>query len=81
MNLATLRHMKSSILAHAGFAIEQAPDFWRITPQAEPDSIYIAQSHPTNPSRTIAMGKTVAEIRAKQRAKLPLIPNIRTPEA
>jgi predicted Zn-dependent protease len=68
------------ILARAGFAIEQAPDFWRIMSQAEPDSIYIAQSHPTNPARTIAMGKTVAEIRAKQRANLPLIPNIRTPE-
>lgn len=65
------------ILARAGFAIEQAPDFWRIMSQAEPDSIYIAQSHPTNPARTIAMGKTVAEIRAKQRAGQPLIPNIR----
>lgn len=69
------------ILARAGFAIEQAPDFWRIMSQAEPDSIYIAQSHPTNPARTIAMGKTIAEIRARQRAHLPLIPNIRTPDA
>lgn len=69
------------ILARAGFAIEQAPDFWRIMSQAQPDSIYIAQSHPTNPARTIAMGKTVAEIRAKQRARQPLIPNIRTPDA
>lgn len=68
------------ILARAGFSIEQAPDFWRIMSQASPDSIYITQSHPTNPSRTIAMGKTVVEIRAKQRAKQPLIPNIRTPE-
>ena len=68
------------ILARAGFAIEQAPDFWRIMSQASPDSIYISQSHPTNPGRTIAMGKTVAEIRAKQRAGQPLIPNIRSKE-
>lgn len=65
------------ILARAGYKIEDAPDFWRIMSQANPDSIYIAQSHPTNPARTIAMGKTVAEIRAKQRAGMPLIPNIR----
>jgi beta-barrel assembly-enhancing protease len=65
------------ILARAGYRIEEAPDFWRIMSQANPDSIYIAQSHPTNPARTIAMGKTVAEIRAKQRAGQPLIPNIR----
>ena len=65
------------ILARAGFTIEQAPDFWRIMSQAEPDAIYIAQTHPTNPARTIAMTKTIAEIRAKQRAHQPLIPNIR----
>lgn len=69
------------ILARAGFAIEQAPDFWRIMSQAEPDAIYIAQSHPTNPTRTIAMTKTIAEIRAKQRAQQPLIPNIRHNDA
>ena len=64
------------ILARAGFMIEQAPDFWRMMSQAEPDAIYISQTHPNNPSRTIAMTKTVAEIRAKQRAHQPLLPNI-----
>ncbi len=67
------------ILARAGFAIEQAPDFWRIMSQASPDSIYISQSHPTNPARTIAMVKTVAEIRGKQRGGQRLIPNILRP--
>lgn len=67
------------ILARAGFAIEQAPDFWRIMSQASPDSIYISQSHPTNPARTIAMGKTVTEIRAKQRGGQRLVPNILRP--
>ncbi len=65
------------ILAQAGYKIEDAPDFWRIMSQANPDSVYISSSHPTNPARTIAMGKTVAEIRAKQKAGQPLIPNIR----
>lgn len=65
------------ILARAGFKIEEAPDFWRIMSQAEPDAIYISTTHPNNPARTIAMTKTVAEIRAKQRARQPLIPNIR----
>jgi hypothetical protein len=69
------------ILARAGYAIEQAPDFWRILSQAQPDSAYLAQSHPSNPARTIAMSKTVAEIRAKQRTHQPLLPNIHTPEA
>lgn len=65
------------ILARAGFAIEQAPDFWRMMSQAEPDAIYISTTHPNNPERTIAMEKTVAEIRAKQRAGQKLVPNIR----
>jgi predicted Zn-dependent protease len=65
------------ILARAGYRIEEAPDFWRIMSQAQPDAIYVTSSHPNNPARTIAMTKTVAEIRAKQRARQPLIPNIR----
>lgn len=68
------------ILARAGFPIEQAPDFWRMMSQAEPDAIYISQSHPNNPARTLAMGKTVVEIRAKQRTRQPLIPNIQPQE-
>lgn len=68
------------ILARAGFTIEQAPDFWRMMSQAEPDAIYVSSSHPNNPARTIAMGKTVAEIRAKQRSGQPLMPNIKPKE-
>ncbi len=68
------------ILARAGYRIEEAPDFWRIMSQAQPNAIYVTSSHPNNPARTIAMTKTVAEIRAKQRARQPLIPNIRRRE-
>jgi predicted Zn-dependent protease len=66
------------IMARAGHKIEAAPDVWRIMSQAQPDSIYVTHTHPNNPARTIAMEKTVAEIRTKQRSGLPLIPNIRT---
>lgn len=69
------------ILARAGYKIEDAPDFWRMMSQAQPDAVYVSSSHPNNPARTIAMGKTVAEIRAKQRAKQPLIPNLRPQDA
>lgn len=65
------------ILARAGYPIEQAPDFWRIMSMNEPDAIYVTSTHPNNPSRAIAMEKTIAEIRAKQRNNQPLLPNIR----
>jgi beta-barrel assembly-enhancing protease len=64
------------VLARAGYPIEDAPNFWRIMSQAEPNAIYVAQTHPTNPTRSIAMEKTVAEIREKQRQHQPLVPNI-----
>ncbi|MFZ4541809.1 MAG: M48 family metallopeptidase [Rickettsiales bacterium] len=65
------------ILARSGYRIEDAPDFWRIMSRLHPDSINMTSDHPNNPSRTIAMGKTVEEIRAKQKVGTPLIPNIR----
>jgi len=65
------------ILARAGFKLEDAPMFWREMSLAEPDAIYISTTHPNNPQRTIEMEKTVAEIRAKQKQGLPLLPNIR----
>jgi predicted Zn-dependent protease len=65
------------ILARAGYSINDAPMFWRVMSQANPDSIYIASTHPTNPARTIQMEKTVQEIHAKQRAGAPLVPNIK----
>lgn len=64
------------ILARAGFKIEEAPDFWRMMSIAEPRSVYISTTHPNNPTRTIEMQKAVAEIRAKQQAGSPLIPNV-----
>jgi predicted Zn-dependent protease len=65
------------ILARAGYAIEETPEFWRLMSQTEPRSIYVTSTHPNNPSRTIEMEKTVTEIRAKQQNGQPLLPNIR----
>lgn len=65
------------ILARAGFDIEEAPNFWRMMSQAEPNAIFISQTHPNNPARTIAMTKAVDEIRAKQEAHQALIPNVK----
>lgn len=69
------------ILARAGYPIEQAPNFWRAMSQYEPKGIYARTTHPTNAERFVAMNKTIAEIRAKQRAREPLLPNIRPKDA
>lgn len=65
------------ILARAGYPIEEAPNFWRVMSLSEPRSIYVTSTHPNNPSRTIAMEKTILEIRAKQQNNQVLLPNIR----
>lgn len=64
------------ILARAGYKIEDAPDFWRQMSIQVPDAIFATSTHPNNANRALAMQKTVAEIRAKQAAHQPLLPNI-----
>lgn len=63
------------ILARAGYDYAQAPAFWRQMSRANPDSIYIKTTHPTNPARTIQMNKTVEEINYKKTSNLALVPN------
>lgn len=62
------------ILARAGYAIENAPGFWREMSLLAPQAIYTTSTHPNNPARTVAMQKAVVEIRAKERANQPLVP-------
>lgn len=62
------------ILARAGYKIEQAPDFWRAMSQFDPTGIYASTTHPTNAERFVVMRKTIAEIRAKQKKRQPLLP-------
>ncbi len=64
------------ILARAGFKIEDAPGFWRAMSLNAPQAVYATTTHPNNPSRTVAMNNTVAEINAKKAAGQPLVPNI-----
>ncbi len=64
------------ILARAGYVIEDAPGFWRAMSLNAPQAVYATTTHPNNPSRTVAMEKTVTEINAKKAAGQPLIPNI-----
>jgi predicted Zn-dependent protease len=64
------------ILARAGYVIEDAPGFWRMMSLQAPQAVYATSTHPNNPSRTVAMQKAVAEIRAKQQAGQPLLPNL-----
>ncbi len=64
------------ILARAGYKIEDAPGFWRAMSLNAPRAVYSTTTHPNNPSRTVAMNNTVAEINAKKAAGQPLVPNI-----
>lgn len=64
------------ILDRAGYKIEDAPGFWRAMSINAPQAVYATTTHPNNPSRTVAMEKTVAEINAKKAAGQPLVPNI-----
>ena len=64
------------ILARAGYKIEDAPSFWRAMSLNAPQAVYATTTHPNNPSRTVAMEKTVAEINIKKAAGEPLVPNI-----
>ena len=65
------------ILARAAYKLEDAPEFWRAMSASDPKGIYGGQTHPSNPARYIAMNKTIAEIRAKQKANQPLTPNFK----
>ena len=67
------------ILAQAGGNIEEAPQFWRRMATLSPGAIQSSHmsTHPATPERFVALEETVKEIRAKQRAGLPLTPNLK----
>lgn len=70
------------MMARAGYAIDNAADFWRRMGAANPGAISLkrASTHPATPERFIALEKTVVEIEAKRTARLPLLPG-RTDDA
>lgn len=63
------------ILARAGYDIERAPNMMRRLGSVDPDSIVYAGTHPTTTHRAIALTQAVAEIKRKQLAGLPLLPD------
>ncbi len=71
------------LTARAGFKIDDAPTFWRRMAVQFPGSIksHHAASHPATPERFLALEKTVAEIKAKQAAGKPLLPEKQDPAA
>lgn len=68
------------VMALAGYDTRRAPDLWRRMSVRDPDAIYMTTTHPTNPSRFVAMQKTVAEIERKKRSRRPLLPDLKPQE-
>lgn len=62
------------ILASTKAEIEKAPAFWRRMAALHPGAVNHAGTHPATPERFVAMEETIKEIRAKQKAGLPLRP-------
>ncbi len=61
----------------AGYDINKAPDFWRKMSLRDSDSIHNGFTHPTNPERYIALGKTIREIKRKKQSSQVMLPNIK----
>jgi hypothetical protein len=64
------------MLARAGYNIDHAPRFWQRLAAQYPPSVLNAYTaiHPSTSFRLSIMGKIVADIKAKQAAKQPLVP-------
>jgi Zn-dependent protease with chaperone function len=67
------------LAARAGYQVDDSANFWRrIAVKYSETAIrssYLA-SHPASPERFLALEKTVAEIKAKQAANQPLLPEL-----
>lgn len=64
------------VAARAGYDIRTGPAFWRRMSIESPDNIYIAETHPTNPERFVALQKTIQEIDSKRRHGQRLLPEL-----
>ncbi len=69
------------IMARAGLPLENASLFWRRMAAEQPASIASSHTatHPATPARFQAIEQTIAEIRARQQAGQPLLPERRQP--
>jgi len=64
----------------AGFEIKDAPNFWRKMSIRNPEAIYNATTHPSNPERFISLEKTVKEIEGKLAEGKKLFPELKAEE-
>lgn len=64
-------------VARAGYDLAGTEEIWRAIGQSSPDSIRLATTHPSTPERFVQMQKVAAEIAAKQRHHLPLVPELK----
>jgi predicted Zn-dependent protease len=65
------------VTALSGYAIKDAPNFWRRMSLNDSRAITEASTHPSTPERFVALTKVVSEIRTAQRKKLALMPKIK----
>jgi predicted Zn-dependent protease len=65
------------IMHLAGYNIEKAPHLWRKMSTEHPKGIYTGHTHPANAERFVALSKTIAEIRQKEKTKAALRPEMK----
>ncbi len=64
--------------ARAGYDIDHVEDIWRRLSQLNLRAIARPKTHPTFPDRYVRLGAARAEIKAKQAAREPLLPNYKS---
>jgi len=65
-------------IARAGYSLDGVESFWRRLAITNPKYIARDKTHPRYPNRYLSIAATREEIKAKQTAGLPLIPNFKT---
>jgi predicted Zn-dependent protease len=65
------------IMARAGYDPRKAALLWRRMSVENPDAIYVTTSHPSNPSRFVALQKAAAEVDYKRKHRLKLLPDFK----
>lgn len=65
-------------MVRAGYDPEGVEDFWRRLALTNPESVGRAKTHPTYPNRYLRLAATRDEIKSKQAAGDPLLPNFKT---
>jgi Zn-dependent protease with chaperone function len=66
------------VMALSGYDIGVAGPLWRRMAEYMPDEVSAMPTHPAPPARIAAIERTVAEIRAKQASRAPLVPDAAT---